>query len=88
MVLNEEVPSALDSPDSHLLGVALDVTDPEPLPDHHLLFSHPRVIITPHMSGFTVGDHWDRVVDVFLKNVDKWEKGEEFLTVVNREKGY
>ncbi|GAA2356601.1 D-isomer specific 2-hydroxyacid dehydrogenase family protein [Saccharopolyspora halophila] len=32
-------------------GAALDVTDPEPLPDGHPLFSHPRALISPHTAN-------------------------------------
>lgn len=35
------------------LRLALDVTDPEPLPDGHPLWSAPDVIITPHAGGNT-----------------------------------
>ncbi|SCP97925.1 D-2-hydroxyacid dehydrogenase [Anaerobium acetethylicum] len=35
----------------HLWGAALDVTNPEPLPKEHLLWSNPRCMITPHASG-------------------------------------
>jgi phosphoglycerate dehydrogenase-like enzyme len=35
------------------LRFALDVTDPEPLPDGHPLWSAPGVIITPHVAGGT-----------------------------------
>ncbi len=35
------------------LRFALDVTDPEPLPDGHPLWSAPGVIITPHIGGGT-----------------------------------
>ena len=34
----------------HLAGAALDVTDPEPLPDGHPLWSAPRCIITSHSA--------------------------------------
>jgi phosphoglycerate dehydrogenase-like enzyme len=32
-------------------GAVLDVTDPEPLPDGHSLWSAPRLIISPHLGG-------------------------------------
>jgi len=35
------------------LSFALDVTDPEPLPDGHPLWSAPGVLITPHVAGGT-----------------------------------
>lgn len=40
--------------DGRLAGVALDVTDPEPLPGDHPLRTHPRAIVTPHMAYFSV----------------------------------
>ena len=35
------------------LRLALDVTDPEPLPDGHPLFAMPNVLISPHVGGAT-----------------------------------
>jgi phosphoglycerate dehydrogenase-like enzyme len=35
------------------LSFGLDVTDPEPLPDGHPLWSVPNVLITPHIAGGT-----------------------------------
>ena len=40
--------SSLES--GHLWGVGLDVTDPEPLPDGHPLWSAPRTVITSHAA--------------------------------------
>jgi phosphoglycerate dehydrogenase-like enzyme len=37
------------------LRAALDVTDPEPLPDGHPLFSAPNVFLTPHVAGAVPG---------------------------------
>ncbi len=45
------VTAALD--DGRLAGVALDVTEPEPLPADHPLRSHPRAIVTPHMAFYS-----------------------------------
>jgi glyoxylate/hydroxypyruvate reductase A len=43
--------SALDR--DHLSGAFLDVVDPEPLPSDHPLWSHPKVVITPHVAAIT-----------------------------------
>ena len=39
-----------------LSGVGLDVFDPEP-PGHHPLFSHPNVVLTPHLDGAEPAGH-------------------------------
>ena len=40
--------------EGHLDAAMLDVTEPEPLPAEHPLWSHPKVILTPHVAGNTV----------------------------------
>lgn len=46
----DAVQAALES--GRLAGVGLDVFDPEP-PQHHPLFDHPYVVLTPHVMGMT-----------------------------------
>lgn len=50
-----------------LAGCALDVTDPEPLPNDHPLWGLDNAIITPHMGGHTP-DHWPRLADILAEN--------------------
>lgn len=40
----------------HLAGAVLDVTDPEPLPPEHPLWSDSRIILTPHIASQTRPD--------------------------------
>lgn len=49
MVVTDALVDALTS--GGIAGAALDVTDPEPLPDTHPLWSLPNVLITPHTAN-------------------------------------
>lgn len=66
------------------LHAVLDVTDPEPLPDGHPLWTAPGVLsITPHMAGDSpLGDH--RAVDLAARQIARWLAGEELENVVPR----
>ncbi len=46
----DAVHAALSS--GRLSGVGLDVYDPEP-PEHHPIFDHPDVVLSPHLMGLT-----------------------------------
>ena len=59
-------------------GAALDVTDPEPLPDDHELWGFDNVLITPHNAGHTP-KYWDRMADILEENLERLEAGEEEL---------
>ena len=49
-------------------GAALDVTDPEPLPEDHELWNFENVLVTPHNSGSTP-HYYERVADILAENV-------------------
>ncbi len=64
-------------------GAALDVTDPEPLPNDHPLWSLDNVLITPHMAGHTPY-HWERLADILKRNVRNIEKTGEYTGLENQ----
>ncbi|MEE8458393.1 MAG: D-2-hydroxyacid dehydrogenase [Phycisphaerales bacterium] len=76
---------ALES--GHLAGACLDVTDPEPLPSDHPLWSMPNVVITPHMSGRSAltRERWNAL---FVENIRRFGAGEPLLNVVDKAAGY
>ena len=48
IVVTADLISALE--DGLIAGAAVDVTDPEPLPDGHPLWNAPNIIVTPHTA--------------------------------------
>jgi phosphoglycerate dehydrogenase-like enzyme len=68
-------------------GAGLDVTDPEPLPADHPLWSLPNCIITPH-----VGNTPDMAVPLLseriTQNVRRFADDEELIGLVDLEAGY
>ena len=46
----------------------LDVTDPEPLPSDHPLWSAPGLLVTPHVGGSCAG-HRDRAYRVVAEQI-------------------
>ena len=56
----------------------LDVTNPEPLPPDHELWTTPNCYITPHTAGGHHNEH-ERLVRLFLENLRRLEAGEEFV---------
>ncbi|MDP9224940.1 MAG: hydroxyacid dehydrogenase, partial [Actinomycetota bacterium] len=68
-------------------GAALDVTDPEPLPEGHPLWRMGNVIITPH-----VANTWDMALpqlrELVRRNVAHFAAGEDLEGLVDPSKGY
>ncbi|TPL71496.1 glyoxylate/hydroxypyruvate reductase A [Mesorhizobium sp. B2-3-15] len=74
---------ALDN--GHLAAAMLDVTDPEPLPEGHPLWRHPKVAITPHIASVTQADSAAQSV---VDNIRRHRAGEELIGLVDRTLGY
>jgi len=68
-------------------GAALDVTDPEPLPIGHPLWSEPHCIITPH-TGNTPEMAEPLLAQRISANVALYMKGEQLIGTVDSHRGY
>jgi phosphoglycerate dehydrogenase-like enzyme len=60
---------------------ALDVTDPEPLPDAHPLWSAPNLLITPHVGGNSTA-MWPRAYRVVREQLERYAAGEPLANQV------
>ena len=84
-VQTEALLRALES--GSIAGAALDVTDPEPLPADHPLWSLDNVILTPHYAGAHPG-YVQRASAIFLENLARFVAGNELLNLVDKHAGY
>ncbi|MCD7828885.1 MAG: D-2-hydroxyacid dehydrogenase [Clostridiales bacterium] len=68
-----------------LRGAALDVTDPEPLPQDHPLWTARGCVITPHVSGGSFGRLdaiEDTICDICCENLRRWNAGQPLKNLV------
>jgi phosphoglycerate dehydrogenase-like enzyme len=61
----------------------LDVTDPEPLPEGHPLWSAPGLLLTPHVGG-AVPETNARAAAAVVEQVTRLLAGEPPVNVVDR----
>jgi glyoxylate/hydroxypyruvate reductase A len=66
-------------------AAVVDVTAPEPLPEDHVFWSHPRILLTPHIASMTQPE---TAVDLVLDNIRRHEAGAPLSGVVDRARGY
>jgi phosphoglycerate dehydrogenase-like enzyme len=84
-VVTDDLVAALT--EGTLGGAGLDVTDPEPLPDDHPLWSCPNLLVTPHVGNtpeMAVPLLSARITD----NVRRWIAGEALVGLVDPALGY
>lgn len=73
----------------HIAGAALDVVDPEPLPENDPLWDTKHLILTPHISGnLTLGYTCDRNVELFCEDLANYAAGRPLSHLVDRKRGY
>ncbi|RUX43752.1 glyoxylate/hydroxypyruvate reductase A [Mesorhizobium sp. M4A.F.Ca.ET.050.02.1.1] len=80
---HEALVAALDS--GHLSAAMIDVTDPEPLPAGHSFWSHPKVILTPHVASVTQPATAAQAV---IDNIRRHRAGLDPIGLVERSRGY
>jgi phosphoglycerate dehydrogenase-like enzyme len=66
------------------LCAALDVTDPEPLPEGHPLWTAPGLLLTPHVAGSTKGFP-PRIAALVRAQIERYQAGEPLANVVQGE---
>jgi phosphoglycerate dehydrogenase-like enzyme len=85
IVVTDDLVAALDS--GAIAGAALDVTDPEPLPEGHRLWQLPNAIITPHVAN-TAAMAEGALVRLVEENVRRLAVGGPLLGLIDPHAGY
>ena len=72
-----------------IAGAALDVTEPEPLPEDHPLWDCKNCLITPHASGrFIQRDPHLRIIALWRENLEAFLSGKPLKNIVDINTGY
>ncbi|WP_340265077.1 2-hydroxyacid dehydrogenase [Sphingobium mellinum] len=71
--------------EGHISAAILDVTEPEPLPESHPFWDHPRIILTPHVASMTRAGSAARAL---IANIRRLEAGQPIDGEVSRDRGY
>jgi len=70
-----------------IAGAGLDVFEEEPLPSDSPLYDLENIILSPHVSGFTLR-YDERASDLFAENLRRYLAGEPLLNLVDKARGY
>jgi D-3-phosphoglycerate dehydrogenase len=70
-----------------IAGAALDVTDPEPLPEGHPLWTLDNCLVTPHVAS-VMELAQDPYASLVTENLRRFSEGRQLLGLVDRERGY
>jgi glyoxylate/hydroxypyruvate reductase A len=82
-LIEKDLLAALDS--GQLDGACLDVFEAEPLPEDHPFWSHPKIIVTPHISSIT---YPKAVAPQIIENYQRTKTGSPLLHAVDAKRGY
>jgi phosphoglycerate dehydrogenase-like enzyme len=70
-----------------IAGAALDVFETEPLPESSPLWSAPRLIVSPHMSGDFL-ECRQALIELFVDNLERYRAGAPLRNIVDKTLGY
>ena len=82
LIVDNDLLNALNN--GHLGRAVLDVFHAEPLSREHPFWSHPKITITPHVSGWHVDNSFTTIAENYRRLID----GRPPINLVNREQGY
>lgn len=82
-LVDDDLVALLDA--GKLGGATLDVFTTEPLQPEHPFWSHPRITVTPHVSGVTV---LEESVEQVARKIRSLERGEPVSGVIDWTRGY
>jgi glyoxylate/hydroxypyruvate reductase A len=82
LVVESDLLAALDS--GQLSGAALDVFRTEPLPPESPLWSHPKVVVTPHEAGGTPHGSLEHIAENYRRLLD----GRTLINIADPARGY
>ena len=85
LVDQDALRAALD--DGPVAQATLDTVEPEPLPEGHWLYTHPKVRLSAHISWYTP-QLQAAAVDILIDNVGRYLSGDPLLHVVDPAEGY
>lgn len=71
----------------HIAGAALDVFEVEPLPKNHPFWEMDNVIVSPHNAYYSPSNS-ERMMDLFIENLQRFSQGKPLLNVVDKNLGY
>ena len=83
LINDDALLSGLD--DGTISDVTLDVFHTEPLPKDHPYWTHPNVLVTPHIASAT---RTETAAQTVVENIVHGETGEPFHHLVDRDLGY
>ncbi len=73
----------------HLMGAAIDVTEPEPLPEDHPLWTLENLILTPHSAGgLRLRATVEKILDLAAENLGELLQGKRPAREIDVKKGY